>query len=182
MKLRLLIFILIIQHGALEAQKVKGLNIPLQNSQFIQRSEYDVIKDCQESEPDVILKDRTNYNQEDPEANLNRIKSYSWHLSLYENPMIYLNETRISSVDDIISGYFLAKIFNLPEELTGARLEKHCFELARVVQRFYILAGKYHLEKLKETNKIPRDIIACTATCGRDKELCFEMIKVPNHF
>lgn len=177
-----LVLVLVIDQLCLasaQPQKVKGLNIPLQNAQSFQRADDAVIKDCVDSEPDVILIDRTNYNQE---VNLNRLNSYSWQLNLNENGISYLNETRISNLDDIISGYFFAKIFHFPEELSGARLEKHCFELARILQRLYSLSGKYHLEKLRETSKIPRDIFACTATCGRDKEVCFEMIKVGNHF
>ena len=88
----------------------------------------------------------------------------------------YLNETRVTNYDDIISGYFFKKIFNITsrDEEPKSRLEIHLREIIRVLNRTFNLFEEHIMVGLNRTGLLPGEFAVCSCVCGRN-EICLEM-------
>ena len=70
--------------------------------------EFPFVKDCQDI-PDAFLLNADDLTLEDTLIT----QWYQWNIKIYDNSSMYLDENRISDVNDLINGYFLTtKLFD----------------------------------------------------------------------
>ena len=77
-----------------------------ENELFIE--EFPFVKDCQDI-PDAFLLNADDLTLEDTLIT----QWYQWNIKIYDNSTMYLDENRISDVNDLINGYFFTtKLFD----------------------------------------------------------------------
>ena len=137
-----------------------------------QQQHQEIYLTCDQSLPDVEQEVTLKY----ADFTISRVDSFKLQILMYDPTQVYLNETRITNYDDIITGYFLAKIFELPEEPRN-KLEMQIIEVLRVVQRTFTLLGAANKNnfELPRTTNYPGDVLACSTTCDGPRSLCFRL-------
>merc|ERR1719162_173633 len=87
------------------------------NELFIE--EFPFVKDCQDI-PDAFLLNADDLTLEDTLIT----QWYQWNIKIYDNSTVYLDENRISDVNDLINGYFFTtKLFDTHLRLSWVLLE-----------------------------------------------------------
>ena len=86
---------------------------------------------------------------------------------------MYLNEKRATNYDDMISGYFMSKVVNLPNQPQSV-LEIHMTEIARIFHRTFVMYEKHLIDGLKRSGLFPSVFSTCSTICGV-QYVCFEM-------
>merc|ERR1719362_351878 len=163
--------------------------------------EFPFVKDCQDI-PDAFLLNADDLMLEDTLIT----QWYQWNIKIYDNSTVYLDENRISDVNDLINGYFFTtKLFDnhlrpyfTPRqvEMRGELFEikrgfkKHFHHIA-ASQNYHPASPSYSTGEETEAEEgsgdgtgYPVDIQfpvsskVCASFCGQEADVCVELTKI----
>ena len=146
-----------------------------------------ILKDC-DTVPDAFV---LNSNDEVNEEIL-ITQWYKWNIKIYDNATTYLDDDRISDINDLINGYFFnAKLIekHLRNDFTPRQIEMshEIFEIVRGFKKHfhhtaasqqYVPAGNGSNGEYPVQIQFPTNTKVCASFCGQEADVCMELTKI----